>query len=77
MSPISKARAAAESFVRTFVQSFVGAVAVINFATTDLDGVKIAVVAAASAGVAAGVAAAARVFLPLQTDARGVSVKGV
>lgn len=74
---VSKARAAAESFVRTFLQSFIGAVAVINFTTADISGVKIAVLSAASAAVAAGVAAAARVFAPLQTDTQTVGVAGV
>lgn len=71
---VSKARVAAESFVRTFIQTFIGAVAVVNFTTSNLDGAKIAVVSAASAAVAAAVAAAARVFIPLSTDPVGKGV---
>jgi len=73
----SKAYAAAESFVRTFIQAFIGAIAVVNFSTVDLSGAKIAVVSAASAALAAGVAAVARLFVPLGTDSQGVGVKGV
>lgn len=73
---VSKARAAAESAVRTFIQTFIGAVAVVNFTTIDLSGAKIAAVSAASAALAAAVAAAARVFVPLSTDPVGKGVKG-
>lgn len=71
---ISKAKAALESAMRTFVQTFVGAIAVLNFSTVTLGGAKIAVISAASAALAAAVAAAARVFLPLSTDKAGTSV---
>jgi hypothetical protein len=74
MEYIGKGRAAAESFVRTFVQTFIGALAVLNFTTTTLDGAKIAVVSAGSAALAAAVAATARVFVPISTDSAGTAV---
>jgi len=74
---VSKGKAAVESFVRTFLQSFVPAVALVNFTTTDIAGVKIAILAAAGAGATAGLAAVARLFVPLSTDASGVGVEGV
>jgi hypothetical protein len=74
---VSKFRAAAESFVRTFVQSFIGSLALIQFSDVDLSAAKALVLAAASAAVAAGIAAAARVFYPIQTDPQGKGVEGV
>lgn len=74
-SYIGLGRAALESFVRTFIQSFIGALAVVNFATVDVDGAQAAVIAAASAALAAAVAAVGRVLAPLATDKAGVAVK--
>ena len=72
---ISKLQAALESAIRTFVQSFVASVAVINFTTESLDGVKIALVAGAASAGAAALAALARPFVPLSTDRAGVGVE--
>ena len=79
---ISKAKAAMESAVRTFVQTFLGsfapALVAVNWATTDWSGAKTALVAAGvsagGAALAAAVAAAMRVFSPLTTDKPGAYV---
>jgi hypothetical protein len=71
---VGKAKAAAESFVRTFIQAFVGALVVVNWQTTDLDAAKAAVVAAGAAALAAAVAAVGRLVVPIQTDKPQVAV---
>lgn len=74
-SYVGSVRAAVESFLRTFVQAFIGALAVVNWTTTDLDGAKVALVSAASAALAAAVAGVGRLVLPMQTDKKDVAVK--
>ena len=74
---VSKAKAAFESFVRTFFQSFVPALALVNFTTTDVSGAKSAVLAAAASAASAAIASVARLFIPIQTDSQTVGVAGV
>ena len=67
-------RAAAESFVRTFLQTFIGTLALVNWTTTTLDGAKIAVVSAAAAAASGALAAVMRPIVPIQTDKPEVAV---
>lgn len=76
MRMISKARAMAESAVRTFLQAALPAMGGALYATNG-NVSKAVVVAALVAGVAAGLAAMARTLRPMQTDAANVQVEGV
>lgn len=71
---VTKLRAMAESALRTFVQAALPA-AMLAWQATDHDLSKAALLAAAGAGTAAGLASVGRLVFPLATDKVGVGVK--
>lgn len=78
MKLISKARAAAESAGRTFLQAAVPAfVLAVTQSRSDDVTLRDVLVAAAAAAAAAGIAAVFRVAKPIQTDRPSVAVEGL
>lgn len=72
---ISKARAMAESALRTFAQAALPAFGAALYAADGAVG-KAVLLGALTAAAAAGLAAVARVLKPIQTDVPGVGVAG-
>lgn len=75
LGPISKARAAGESALRTFLQAALPAAVAAWQLSHELDETVLAT--ALIAGVSAVIAAGMRVAKPIQTDSPGVAVEGV
>jgi hypothetical protein len=78
MQLISKAKAAVESAVRTFLQAAVPAF-VLAVSLSRPDGITItdALLAAVVAAASAGIAAVFRIAKPIQTDRPSVAVAGL